>query len=56
MKTRNLWISFIVPALLLTACSLWSIVYNMTSGDLEIVMGQDYSGTIHTFQLEQSVR
>lgn len=34
----------------------WSIVYNMTRGDLNVVMGRDYSGTIHTFQLEQSVR
>ena len=34
----------------------WSIVYHISSGDLEIVMGRDYSGTIHTFQLEQSVR
>ncbi len=34
----------------------WSIVYHMIGGDIEIVMGRDYSGTIHTFQLEQSVR
>lgn len=31
----------------------WSIVYHMTSGDLEIVMGRNYSGTTHTFHLEK---
>jgi hypothetical protein len=34
----------------------WSIVYHMTSGNLNIVMGRDYSGRIHTFQLEQPAR
>ena len=34
----------------------WSIVYHMTSGSLNIVMGQDYTGMVHTFQLEQSTR
>ena len=29
----------------------WSIVYHMTSGKVHIVMGQAYSGTLHTFQL-----
>ncbi|MEW6030688.1 MAG: carcinine hydrolase/isopenicillin-N N-acyltransferase family protein [Chloroflexota bacterium] len=32
----------------------WSIVYHLASGDLEIVMGQDYS-EIHEFHLEQMV-
>ena len=30
----------------------WSIVYHLTSGDIQVVMGQDYSGTIHEFHLE----
>ncbi len=30
----------------------WSIVYNMTGGSLSVVMGGDYSGTVHTFRLE----
>jgi len=34
----------------------WSIVYHMTSGNVNIVMGQNYSGIIHTFQLEGSNR
>ena len=34
----------------------WSIVYHMTSGDMDIVMGSDSFETIHTFHLEQSVR
>ena len=34
----------------------WSVLYNMTTGDLQIVMGRDYSGTIHTFHLEQATR
>ena len=34
----------------------WSIVYHMTSGDLAVVMGRDYAGTIHTFNLEGSGR
>jgi hypothetical protein len=34
----------------------WSIVYHMTTGELEVVMGRDYSEIIHTFQLEQSAR
>lgn len=34
----------------------WSILYNMTSGDLEVVMGRNYSGTSHTFQMKQSIR
>jgi predicted choloylglycine hydrolase len=29
----------------------WSIVYHMTSGKVHIVMGQAYSGTLHTFEL-----
>lgn len=34
----------------------WSIVYHMTSSSLNIVMGQDYTGIVHAFQLEQSTR
>ena len=34
----------------------WSIVYHMATGDLVVVMGRDYSGIIHAFHLEQSVR
>lgn len=34
----------------------WSILYHMTSGDLDIVMGRDYSGNPHTFQMEQTIR
>ncbi len=30
----------------------WSIVYQMTSLDLSVVMGQDYAGKTYTFQLE----
>jgi hypothetical protein len=31
----------------------WSVIYNMTTGDLQVVMGQAYSGTVHTFELNQ---
>jgi hypothetical protein len=34
----------------------WTIVYHMTSGDLEVVMGRDYSGKPYTFHLEQTTR
>ena len=34
----------------------WSIVYNMTSGDLQVVMGHDYSEKAHTFNLKQATR
>ncbi len=34
----------------------WSIVYHMTSGDVGIIMGRKYSGTIHAFHLEQEAR
>jgi len=34
----------------------WSIVYHMTTGDLNVVMGRDYSGSVHTFHLEQAAR
>jgi hypothetical protein len=34
----------------------WSIVYHMTAGDLDIVMGRDYSGIIHSFHLTQTDR
>ncbi len=33
----------------------WSIVYHMTSGKVQVVMGQAYSGTVHTFELDQIV-
>ena len=29
----------------------WSIVYHMTSGDLNIIMGRDYSGIVHKLQM-----
>ena len=32
----------------------WSVVYHMTSGDVDAIMGRQYSGAIHTFHLEQS--
>ena len=32
----------------------WSTVYQMATGDVSIVMGRDYSGVIHTFDVEQS--
>ena len=31
----------------------WSILYHMTGGDLEVVMGRGYSETIHRFHLER---
>ena len=31
----------------------WAIVYHMTSGEVYVVMGQAYSGTLPTFQLNQ---
>jgi len=34
----------------------WSIVYHISSGDLKVVMGRDFSGKPHTFQLEQTIR
>ena len=30
----------------------WSVLYHMTSGDLVIVMGRNYSGTLHRFHLD----
>ncbi len=33
----------------------WSIVYHMTSGDLDVTMGRKYSEPVHTFHLDQSV-
>lgn len=32
----------------------WRILYHMTSGDLDIVMGYWSNGTIHSFHLEQT--
>lgn len=34
----------------------WSVVYHMNSGSLQVVMGRDYPGTVHTFHLKSSVR
>jgi hypothetical protein len=34
----------------------WSIVYQMISGDIQVVMGRDYSNVVHTFRLEQTTR
>jgi predicted choloylglycine hydrolase len=34
----------------------WSILYHMTSGDIEVVMGRDYSGIVHTFHLERTTQ
>lgn len=34
----------------------WSILYHISSGDLDIVMGRHYSESIHAFRLEQSAR
>jgi predicted choloylglycine hydrolase len=31
----------------------WSVVYNLTSGEIQIVMGRGYQGPIHTLHLEQ---
>ncbi len=30
----------------------WSVVYRMTGGEVEIVMGRDYTGEVHKFVLE----
>ena len=32
----------------------WSIVYNMTSGEINVVMGQEYNGGVHTLLLSLS--
>ncbi len=34
----------------------WSVLYNMTTGDLQVVMGRNYSETAHMFQLKGSGR
>ncbi len=34
----------------------WSIVYHLASGDIDIVMGRNYSRPVHTFHLVQSAR
>jgi len=34
----------------------WSIVYHMTSGNLEVVMGRGFSGKHHIFHLDQATR
>jgi hypothetical protein len=33
----------------------WSVIYHMTSGDLEVVMGREYTRKVHTFHLERTV-
>jgi hypothetical protein len=32
----------------------WSIVYHMGTGEVNIVLGRDYSGVIHHFEVEPS--
>ncbi|MGE5249783.1 MAG: linear amide C-N hydrolase [Bacteroidota bacterium] len=34
----------------------WSVVYHMTSGDLEVVMGRNYEEAAHTLHLELTAR
>ena len=34
----------------------WSVVYDMTGGDVNIIMGQKYTGGVHTFHLGQTGR
>jgi hypothetical protein len=34
----------------------WSIVYDMTNGDISVVMGREYSGGVHTLQLNLAGR
>jgi hypothetical protein len=34
----------------------WSIVYEMANGAVTVVMGRDYTGQVHSFQLERSGR
>ncbi len=34
----------------------WSVVYHMTSGDVDVIMGRQYSEAVHTFHLDQSVQ
>ena len=34
----------------------WSVVYHMTTGELEVVMGREYSRKAHTFKLKQTTR
>ena len=34
----------------------WSIVYHVSSGDLQVVMGRGYSEAVHSFHLEGSAR
>jgi hypothetical protein len=31
----------------------WSVVYHVTSGSLEVVMGRGYAQAAHTFRLER---
>jgi hypothetical protein len=34
----------------------WSVVYDMTGGDVNIIMGQKYAGGVHTLHLDQTGR
>jgi hypothetical protein len=34
----------------------WSVVYEMIGGKVDIVMGRNYSGEVHTFQINQADR
>jgi len=34
----------------------WSVVYNMTGGDVNIIMGRKYTGGVHTLHLSLSGR
>jgi hypothetical protein len=34
----------------------WSVIYQVTGGDLEIIMGRNYSNPVHTFHLEQKTQ
>jgi len=34
----------------------WSVIYHVTSGDVEVVMGRGYSKAAHTFHLDPSAR
>jgi hypothetical protein len=34
----------------------WSVVYDMTGGDVNIIMGRKYTGEVHTLRLSLSGR
>lgn len=55
---RVLLILFLVMALLNAAkqgSTVWSVVYNLTTGQIDIAMGRDYED-IRTFQLPMKAR